>query len=400
MKRVIKCNKSPSPDSWRDRKNMVDIEAIDDLVERIVDEADHGETDVYLAKRHYKPNFIRYDIRIGFLWPHQSDQHEVDVIKPLFDRIKKLAADKGINAYYVPSSHTDSGHIFTKYFAQLRIPYDVNLSHVQSQSVNSSKHITAGKRFYFGMEASAQYGDLIAEKLAGKTISKRRDKGEQPGGLVYEAKQLGIDMWDLLEALEGMCYEGRAQEIDDSTYRVKGSVKASTNSQSESIYEVYYIQDGRECVEFEGTEDECNEYIDEVTPDLDDEYGDEYPEMYVRRKTNKSKITSSADVDDDFDLKYHANALFAALKDYGATRIESVYGTNVYKISFSPDQEEADFDLIYNLILSRGFKEIAAFGKDPAVYQFLDEKNNRVVFELQSWKSGEIIGQVSDNTEF
>lgn len=155
--------------------------------------------------------------------------------------------------------------------------------------IKSNTSVTADKQFYFGMEASAKYGDLIAEKLAGKTISKRRDKGEQPGGLVYEAKELGIDMWDLLEALEGMCYEGRAQEIDDSTYRVKGSVKASTQLQNESTHEVYYIQDGRECVEFEGTEDECNEYIDEVTPDLDDEYGDEYPEMYVRRKKQRNK---------------------------------------------------------------------------------------------------------------
>ena len=42
-----------------------------------------------------------------------------------------------------------------------------------------------------------------------------------PGGLVYEADQLGIGMWDLLEALEGMCYNGDAVEIDDSTYKVK-----------------------------------------------------------------------------------------------------------------------------------------------------------------------------------
>ena len=72
--------------------------------------------------------------------------------------------------------------------------------------------IRASRTHYFGDEASAKYGDLIADK--------RRDTAEEPGGLIYEANKLGIDMWDLLEALEGMCYEGRAQEIDDSTYRV------------------------------------------------------------------------------------------------------------------------------------------------------------------------------------
>lgn len=74
--------------------------------------------------------------------------------------------------------------------------------------------------WYFGKEQADQYGDLIAEKLSGKTVSKRRDKAEEPGGLIYEADQLGIDMWDLLGALEGMCYQRRAQEIDDSTYMV------------------------------------------------------------------------------------------------------------------------------------------------------------------------------------
>ena len=76
---------------------------------------------------------------------------------------------------------------------------------------------------YFGEIASKKYGDMICEKLGeGFKISKRRDRGEQPGGLVYEAQQLGIDMWDLLEALEGMCADGRAREIDDSTYEIIG----------------------------------------------------------------------------------------------------------------------------------------------------------------------------------
>lgn len=90
--------------------------------------------------------------------------------------------------------------------------------------------IRAARTHYFGDEASAKYGDLISEKLSGKTVSKRRDTAEEPGGLIYEANKLGIDMWDLLEALEGMCYEGRAHEIDDSTYRINPSEPESINS--------------------------------------------------------------------------------------------------------------------------------------------------------------------------
>lgn len=73
----------------------------------------------------------------------------------------------------------------------------------------------------FGLEKAEKYGSLISTRLSRKTISKRKDKAEEPGGLIYEAYELGIDMWDLLEALEGMCYLGKAREIDDSTYWVK-----------------------------------------------------------------------------------------------------------------------------------------------------------------------------------
>ena len=73
----------------------------------------------------------------------------------------------------------------------------------------------------FGKDKAEKYGKQISSALSGKTISKCKDKAEEPGGLIYEAKLLGIDMWDLLEALEGMCYAGTAIEIDDSTYLVR-----------------------------------------------------------------------------------------------------------------------------------------------------------------------------------
>ena len=95
------------------------------------------------------------------------------------------------------------------------------VAEVRSQCVNTMKRvIRESRKHYFGDEESAKYGDLIAEKLSGKTVSKRSDTAEEPGGLIYEANKLGIDMWDLLRALEGMCYEGRARAIDDSTYIV------------------------------------------------------------------------------------------------------------------------------------------------------------------------------------
>jgi len=75
--------------------------------------------------------------------------------------------------------------------------------------------------WYFGKEESEMYGDMIQKNLSGHTISKRKDRAKDVGGLIYEASRLGLDMFDLLRALEGMCYDGRCSEIDDSTYLVR-----------------------------------------------------------------------------------------------------------------------------------------------------------------------------------
>lgn len=75
-------------------------------------------------------------------------------------------------------------------------------------------------RYYFGKEAFEKFGDLVKDNLSGKTVSKRIDLADDPGGLIYEADKLGIDKFELLECLEGMCYNGLAREIDDSTYKV------------------------------------------------------------------------------------------------------------------------------------------------------------------------------------
>lgn len=74
--------------------------------------------------------------------------------------------------------------------------------------------------FYYGKSEYEQYGDQVSKVLKGQTISKRIDKAEEPGGLIYEANELGMDMWDLLACLEGMCHNGKATEIDDSTYMI------------------------------------------------------------------------------------------------------------------------------------------------------------------------------------
>lgn len=74
--------------------------------------------------------------------------------------------------------------------------------------------------YYFGKDKALEFGDRIQKALKGKRVSKRKATAKLPGGLIYEAEKLNMDMWNLLEALEGMCCDGRAREIDDSTYLV------------------------------------------------------------------------------------------------------------------------------------------------------------------------------------
>lgn len=80
---------------------------------------------------------------------------------------------------------------------------------------------------YFGQTAAAEYSDDIIDTFKGWRISKRKDLANEIDyddnfvGLIQAASMLGIDdFFDLLEALEGMCYEGTAREIDDSTYEI------------------------------------------------------------------------------------------------------------------------------------------------------------------------------------
>ena len=74
---------------------------------------------------------------------------------------------------------------------------------------------------YFGESEFKQYGEIIKTKCSGMTISKRRDEASNPGGIIYEACRIGIsDFWSFLRALEGMCYNGLAVEVDDSHYKV------------------------------------------------------------------------------------------------------------------------------------------------------------------------------------
>ena len=87
---------------------------------------------------------------------------------------------------------------------------------------------------FFGQRMAEKFGELVCEKLAGRKISKSKAKGDEPGGIVYEAVQLGMGLYELLDTLEGLCYLGKAAEIDDSTYYVLPSEETSFEEEEET----------------------------------------------------------------------------------------------------------------------------------------------------------------------
>ena len=77
---------------------------------------------------------------------------------------------------------------------------------------------------YFGAAAAKKYGSKIQELFDQQVISKRISDLDSTGpdviGLNTVANALGTVSSQVIQALEGMCYEGRACEVTDSAYFV------------------------------------------------------------------------------------------------------------------------------------------------------------------------------------
>lgn len=145
-----------------------------------------------------------------------------------------------------------------------------------ADNIESSVSIEANRRDnYFGEQAAFQWGDKIADAYLGKTISKRKSKANAPGGLVYEASQLGIGTYDMLEALEGMCADGRAVEHDseeDSWYEVISKERHpvrglfyNEEDDEESIWK--NVQGADSFEEYEDDGEEFDSDYDNLTPE-------------------------------------------------------------------------------------------------------------------------------------
>ncbi len=123
--------------SWRDRKNSLDITALDAAVKAVIDvDLPNGKIPK-IMKRHYKENFVRYDIGIGTVGHKDAESYEKTVAGPVFDTIKERAVKNGWKAFYQPSYGSRGSVAWMDYYVQLRIPYDNTNTIQESTCMNS-----------------------------------------------------------------------------------------------------------------------------------------------------------------------------------------------------------------------------------------------------------------------
>lgn len=112
------------------------------------------------------------------------------------------------------------------------IPEEYSQSEPIEQCSNSyikSEDETSPKRFYFGKEARDDIGSNLSDMYKGWIISKRLVDENKPYSLKSvaadyidqgkEAKDI-VDLYYILEALEGMCHNNEAVEVSDGFYYV------------------------------------------------------------------------------------------------------------------------------------------------------------------------------------
>lgn len=123
--------------SWRDRKNSLDITALDAAVKAVIDvDLSNGKIPK-IMKRHYKENFVRYDIGIGTVGHKDAESYEKTVAGPVFDTIKERAVKNGWKAFYQPSYGSRGSVAWMDYYVQLRIPYDNTTTIQEGTCINS-----------------------------------------------------------------------------------------------------------------------------------------------------------------------------------------------------------------------------------------------------------------------
>ena len=108
---------------WRSRKASVDTIELDSRINRIIKGIDLDGRVPKIMKRHYKPNFVRYDIGIGTVGQREASDYESRVAIPAYEHMRDAFEKQGWKVFFQPSVGMRGNLSWTDFYVQVRIPY-------------------------------------------------------------------------------------------------------------------------------------------------------------------------------------------------------------------------------------------------------------------------------------
>ena len=131
-----------------------------------------------------------------------------------------------------------------------------------------------------------------------ETLSGYDDSYDDLEGVVDEIYDyfMTLDQDDIDDTLIELADDFDVNRVKQMFGPIDESLKESVDkSLKEPLSElathcVYFTQDGIEQIEFEGSEDECNQYIADIQAEQDAEFGNEAPERFIKKLNEKMSI--------------------------------------------------------------------------------------------------------------
>ena len=108
---------------WRSRKASVDTVELDSQINRVIKGIDLDGRVPKIMKRHYKPNFVRYDIGIGTVGQRAASDYESRVAIPAYEHMRDAFEKQGWKVFFQPSVGMRGDLSWTDFYVQVRIPY-------------------------------------------------------------------------------------------------------------------------------------------------------------------------------------------------------------------------------------------------------------------------------------
>lgn len=248
MKRVIRgSSDGVTCSDWRVRRDSVDTQVLDDEVNDILSDIDLNGRVPKIMKRHYKPNFVRYDIGIGTVGCKDADEYENSVALPAFDVIQERAHAKGWKAFYSPHVGSRGTLSWTDFYVQVRIPYESNLN--SATNINST--------LWSQLNGTEQESKILMKSIIRSLVTSskntnpknatfKNDKRLSPTSERYKGYLIvldrggdGYNVYDKHRELEDAGYPSReaAKQFIDELID-SGEVISSEEIKSKSPYEV------------------------------------------------------------------------------------------------------------------------------------------------------------------